>query len=82
MVVHGGKGGKPFEDPPSKSDLTAIRIRARGYIDSLQCVYKDDTQTEYHGGNGGDDYLFSLDDGTVACSKASRPVLMESSFHR
>lgn len=52
--LHGGSGGKPFNDALSNGDrVKSLWIAAGSLIDSVQIAYSNGNRTSRHGGMGG-----------------------------
>ena len=74
----GGTGGKAFTDNATdeKMRLKGILIRAGSRIDAIQIIYEKSNGTTHenpiHGGNGGKEHLFMLDDDEFITSITGR----------
>lgn len=62
----GGPGGRPFFDD-SASPITGMSVRSGAWIDAVQLL-TDDGSTQSHGGSGGHETVFVLDDGETITS--------------
>ena len=65
----GGTGGNAFcdDDLPHHARVVEVRVFAGQYVDSLQIVYETENgerqSLSKHGGNGGNQNVFTLDEG-------------------
>jgi hypothetical protein len=65
----GGSGGGDFADRTTDRTLKRIKIRSGSRLDGIQCIYDDDSTTDWHGGGGGREDIFALnkDEAIVVC---------------
>jgi hypothetical protein len=65
--IIGGLGGMPFNDSPSLGhSISSVKIRAGVFVDSIHVSYNPPNNIppkEPHGGNGGSEYVFFLNNG-------------------
>eukprot|EP00475_Leptophrys_vorax_P040820 TRINITY_DN76422_c0_g2_i5.p1 TRINITY_DN76422_c0_g2~~TRINITY_DN76422_c0_g2_i5.p1 ORF type:complete len:356 (+),score=92.14 TRINITY_DN76422_c0_g2_i5:182-1249(+) len=63
--MHGGAGGSPFDDGDIAHDtIASIHIRCGRMIDAIGIAYRGESQPKrMHGGTGGREEVFNLDDG-------------------